>query len=68
MNGEVARGLSCARPWHNMPTECNLEVAGMPTRNVVLTERQAELVERLVREGRTLHDSMDLACHVAQSD
>ncbi|MBW4052991.1 MAG: type II toxin-antitoxin system ParD family antitoxin [Proteobacteria bacterium] len=24
----------------------------MPTRNVVLTERQAELVERLVREGR----------------
>jgi antitoxin ParD1/3/4 len=24
----------------------------MPTRNVVLTDRQAELVERLVREGR----------------
>lgn len=24
----------------------------MPTRNVVLTEHQAELVERLVREGR----------------
>ncbi|EQD34584.1 transcriptional regulators (CopG/Arc/MetJ DNA-binding domain), partial [mine drainage metagenome] len=24
----------------------------MPTRNVVLTDHQAELVERLVREGR----------------
>jgi antitoxin ParD1/3/4 len=35
-----------------MPIERNLEVASMPTRNVVLTEHQAELVERLVREGR----------------
>ena len=33
----------------------SVQIAGyciMPTRNVVLTDRQAELVERLVREGR----------------
>jgi antitoxin ParD1/3/4 len=29
-----------------------LDVAEMPTRNVVLTEHQAELVERLVSSGR----------------
>jgi antitoxin ParD1/3/4 len=29
-----------------------LEIAEMPTRNVVLTEYQAELVERLVSSGR----------------
>lgn len=36
-----------------MPTEKLLsDVAEMPTRNVVLTEYQAELVERLVSSGR----------------
>ena len=39
--------------WHDMPTE-NLvwNVAEMPTKNVVLTEHQAEFVERLVSSGR----------------
>jgi antitoxin ParD1/3/4 len=36
-----------------MPTEDSpTEIAEMPTRNVVLTEYQAELVERLVSSGR----------------
>lgn len=39
----------------------------MPTRNVVLTDLQAQFVEQLVSSGRyqnaseVLHDSMDLA-------
>jgi antitoxin ParD1/3/4 len=35
-----------------MPTHIGMAVAEMPTRNVVLTEHQAELVERLVSSGR----------------
>lgn len=35
-----------------MPIEASTGFAIMPTRNVVLTDRQAELVERLVAEGR----------------
>ena len=30
----------------------NLESAAMPTRNVVLTQHQADLIDRLVMEGR----------------
>ena len=33
-------------------SQLTLDVAEMPTRNVVLTEHQAELVERLVSSGR----------------
>jgi len=36
--------------WHNMPTQ--LKGKTMPTRNVVLTEHQAALVEQLVSGGR----------------
>ena len=35
-----------------MPTRAIPGYRTMPTRNVVLTDHQAELVERLVREGR----------------
>ncbi|MFP5307819.1 MAG: type II toxin-antitoxin system ParD family antitoxin [Gammaproteobacteria bacterium] len=41
-----------ARPglWHIMPTR--LPSPRMPTRNVVLTDHQAALVDRLVKSGR----------------
>jgi antitoxin ParD1/3/4 len=34
--------------WHNLP----LEVIAVPTRNVVITEHQQELIESLVESGR----------------
>jgi antitoxin ParD1/3/4 len=37
--------------WHNMPTPLNKETS-MPTRNVVLTEHQALMIENLVASGR----------------
>lgn len=36
--------------WHTMPTIMKEEI--MPTRNVVLTDHQASLVEQLVTSGR----------------
>ena len=36
--------------WHTMPTIMREEI--MPTRNVVLTDHQASLVEQLVTSGR----------------
>lgn len=44
--------LNLKRHWHIMPIEASTGFGIMPTRNVVLTDRQAELVERLVAEGR----------------
>jgi antitoxin ParD1/3/4 len=37
--------------WHNLPT-LSIKDASMPTRNVVLTDHQATLVEELVTSGR----------------
>lgn len=46
-------GLNLNINWHIMPMEAPAGgLVIMPTRNVVLTDRQAELVERLVAEGR----------------
>ena len=42
---------SKAGDWHNMPTSLTKD-APMPTRNVVLTEHQASLIEQLVTSGR----------------
>ena len=42
---------SKAGDWHNMPTPLTKDTP-MPTRNVVLTEHQASLIERLVTSGR----------------
>ena len=42
---------SKAVDWHNMPTPLTKETS-MPTRNVVLTEHQALLIEELVTSGR----------------
>jgi len=36
--------------WHTMPTIMQEDI--MPTRNVVLTDHQASLVEQLVTSGR----------------
>jgi antitoxin ParD1/3/4 len=38
--------------WHNLPINSLPKAAAMPTRNVVLTERQAHLVDSLVNSGR----------------
>lgn len=38
------------RNWHSMPIDCQ-EIT-MPTRNVVLTDHQAAMVEKLVSSGR----------------
>jgi len=40
------------RLWHIMPTFTNPRETPMPTRNVVLTDHQAHLVEKLVSTGR----------------
>ena len=37
--------------WHNMPTPPSKETS-MPTRNVVLTDHQALMIEELVNSGR----------------
>ena len=37
--------------WHNMPTPFSKD-APMPTRNVVLTDHQAMMIEELVTSGR----------------
>ena len=37
--------------WHNMPTTLSKD-AYMPTRNVVLTDHQAMMIEELVTSGR----------------
>lgn len=42
---------SKAGDWHNMPIPLAQDTP-MPTRNVVLTEHQASLIERLVTSGR----------------
>ena len=42
---------SKAADWHNMPIPLPKD-APMPTRNVVLTDHQALLVEKLVTSGR----------------
>ena len=42
---------SKAGDWHNMPIPLTKDTP-MPTRNVVLTEHQASLIERLVTSGR----------------
>src|SRR5262249_37649905 len=42
-------GLAWAQHWHNMPIPSRSEA--MPTRNVVLTDHQAELIEKLVESG-----------------
>src|SRR3984893_14227840 len=40
--------------WHIMPLDAqsSREITGMPTRNVVLTDRQEKLIEDLVDSGR----------------
>ena len=42
---------SKAADWHNMPTPLSKETS-MPTRNVVLTDHQALMIEELVSSGR----------------
>lgn len=41
---------TAAQYWHKMPIMCEGQV--MPTRNVVLTDHQASVVEKLVSSGR----------------
>jgi antitoxin ParD1/3/4 len=42
----------CSLHWHILPMSYSGKERTMPTRNVVLTEQQAAMIERLVHAGR----------------